>query len=936
MKTFFAAASGIAIAIAAPARLAAQEAPTIEVPAIDYDERVLDNGLRVISIKDETTPNVYVSMWYEVGGKHDPDGRSGFAHLFEHILSRKTENIPYADISRMVDDVGGSRNASTWFDRTNYYEIVPAEYLERMLWTHAERMARPVVDQEVFEAERSIVKEEFRQRYLAQPYGLSTLATIENVFSTLPSRRAVIGSIEDLDNASLEDALAFHEAYYGPDTATLIVAGNFTQDRLDALVDRYFADIPRRANPLPIAIDAQPTPLTGSRRVTVTAPNTPLPQAIIAWQMPPAGHEDIPALTVLDTILSTGDNDRLTPALIKTGLATGAGSGLGANEDASYFQMVATASSGTEAEALFDAMDRVIADIAANGPTAAEMAEAKNSILSSTLSSRETAIGRAQEIGETLVRTGDAAAADRMLQASLGVTAADVQRVARQYLRRDARVELVLTDGEFDPAGWANPVALPTFITPPPASRAPLALLPEGERMAAPEPGAEPDVPRPELERATLSNGIDVIVGETGDVPVATMAIILEGGSAADPRGKAGRAAFAAAMAEKGIPGMSAEQIAARFESLGASFGGGSGAEATYFTVRAPVATLAEAASLAGRIIAGADYPQDEFARERKRRLDGLRVQLGSPGGVAGTIIAPFIYGDAPYGIVGGGTPDSIAGLERDDLLAFREAYWRPENATVIIGGGIDAGQAQAIAETALGDWQASGAPGALPERYAGEMLPRRTLVVDQPGAGQAAVYAVARGLSRDNPAFYAAELVNAELGGSGTARLYNEVRAKRGLSYGAYSSVSARRDEGFISASSQTKNESASEVAKLLVDEMTRIGTEGVDAEVLDRRRVLLTGRFERGLETSSGFVNTVAGAIIDGMSPEQALTYGDRIEMVDAASAPAVFARYIDPSRVSLLIVGDADMFIDDLREWRPGVEVIAAEDLDLATAR
>ena len=204
-------AASTGFAICAPALAAEQSA---SVPKIEFKQRTLPNGLKVIAIQDASTPDVMVSMWYDVGSKHDPEGRSGFAHLFEHILSRKTVNMPYNAINRMVDDIGGTRNASTWYDRTNYYEIVPAEYLERMLWTHAERMARPVVDNEVFETERNVVKEELRQRVLAPPYGRFFSFVIgENVYNILPHRRPTIGSISDLDSATLADARAFHQAY---------------------------------------------------------------------------------------------------------------------------------------------------------------------------------------------------------------------------------------------------------------------------------------------------------------------------------------------------------------------------------------------------------------------------------------------------------------------------------------------------------------------------------------------------------------------------------------------------------------------------------------------------------------------------------------------------------------------------------------------------
>jgi zinc protease len=243
-------------ALAAGAQPATQGPGTarLSAPPIAYKARKLKNGLTVYTLRDTTTPNVSVSMWYEVGAKHDPAGRSGFAHLFEHILSRKTVNMPYNMINKLTEDVGGIRNASTSWDRTNYYEIVPARYLETMLWTHAERMARPVVDKEVFENERNVVKEELRERVLAPPYGRLSFATVENAWDKLPHRRPTIGSIADLEAARLEDARAFHEAFYGPDTATLIVAGNFDAAQLDRWVDQYFASVPARAKKISLAI----------------------------------------------------------------------------------------------------------------------------------------------------------------------------------------------------------------------------------------------------------------------------------------------------------------------------------------------------------------------------------------------------------------------------------------------------------------------------------------------------------------------------------------------------------------------------------------------------------------------------------------------------------------------------------------------------------
>jgi zinc protease len=414
----------------------------LSVPPLAYKMRKLKNGLTVYAMRDTTTPNVLVSVWYEVGAKHDPAGRSGFAHMFEHILSRKTVNMPYNMINKLTEDVGGIRNASTSWDRTNYYETVPARYLETMLWTHAERMARPVVDAEVFEKERNVVKEELRQRVLAPPYGrLFSFVSVENAWDKLPHRRPTIGSIADLDAAKLEDARAFHEAFYGPDTATIIVSGNFDEAQLDRWVDQYFGPIQPREKKISLKIKERETPRTQPRLVTAYAPNVPLPVVGSLWQTPASSSADVAALEVLDGILTSGNNSRLYQSLVHSKqLATQVGGNLIDLEETGFyapFVFLAGGKSVAEAEtALAAELERV----RTQPVTAAELAEAKNEIIAQALRERETFSGRAFELGEALVRTDDPRHPDKRLAEVQKVTAADVQRVARKYLSPNSRV----------------------------------------------------------------------------------------------------------------------------------------------------------------------------------------------------------------------------------------------------------------------------------------------------------------------------------------------------------------------------------------------------------------------------------------------------------------------------------------------------------------
>ncbi|WP_232366679.1 M16 family metallopeptidase [Alteripontixanthobacter muriae] len=384
----FLAASTAAIALSAAMPLFAQDAAgtAITAPEIDYTMWTLDNGLRVIAIKDDTTASVTTSMWYDVGSKLDPEGRSGFAHLFEHILSRKTVNMPYNQIYGLTADVGGTRNASNGPDRTNYFETVPAEYLERMLWTHRERMAFPVVDDEVFNRERDVVTEELRQRVLAPPYGrFQRFVLPENAYDTTAYRRPGIGSIEELDAATLEDALAFHEAYYGPDTATLIVAGNFEMTDLRAMVDKYFADIPRRENPLPLELGAEEPERTSLRTIVARAPNVPLPVRGTLWKGPKMASEDTAALEVLSAIMARGDNSRFNEALVRSGKAVDASFFYSDGEEAGMIAGFAITNPTADAEEVKTILDAEIERVRITPVSAAELAEAKNEIFSTAL-----------------------------------------------------------------------------------------------------------------------------------------------------------------------------------------------------------------------------------------------------------------------------------------------------------------------------------------------------------------------------------------------------------------------------------------------------------------------------------------------------------------------------------------------------------------------
>ena len=932
-------AAAIALGLSMPALAdnhAESGASELSAPKIEYTMWTLDNGLRVIAIPDDTTSTVTTSLWYDIGSKLDPEGRSGFAHLFEHILSRKTENMPYNMIYGLTADIGGTRNASNWVDRTNYYEQVPAAYLETMLWTHRERMAKVVVDEEVFETERGVVKEELRQRVLAPPYGrLQRFVIPENAFDVMPHRRPGIGSIEDLDSATLDDARAFYEAYYGPDTATLIVAGNFHMDALRSLVDEYFADIPPRANPVDLAIATREPELTGPRTVNATAPNVPLPVVGAVWKGPPTTHPDAAAIEVLEAIMARGDNSRLNNALVRSGQAVQAIAGASMFREAGQIAAYVVVSSEDMLEMAGATLNSEIERLRTEPVTIAEINEAKSEIVASTLRRRETARGRAFELGEALVSSDDPDFADKRLTEITEVTADDILRVAAEYLDPQKQVSITYTEGEDDPSKYANPTPMPEFRTLPPAQGEIRSVKPEGERMAPPGPGATPDVAAPEFVEGTLSNGIRVVAVQTGEVPIATISMLVPGGSKTDPREKAGIAQLAASLADKGIDGMGATQIAAKFESLGANFGGGAGSDGTTFSLSAPIANLDEAGALAAKIVRGATYPEDEFNRERARAVNGLQVGMKEPGSLSRFVARVAMYGDAPYGTQPDGTTQSLERISREDLLRHREAYFHPDAMQIVITGGIAPDAAIALAEQMFGDWQVATPAAVIPSNAAGEDQPVRTIVIDMPDAGQASVIAAVRAPSRMDDDYFPLELANSVLGGGSSGRLFEEIRTKRSLSYGAYSGFADRQDTSILTASAQTKNETAAEVAQILLNEFERLGNEPLSEDLLEKRRLYLSGSNARRLETSSGLNSTIATLLQQGVAPVEATRIADRLAAVDAEAASEAAREYVDPARATIVIVGDAEQFIEGVQALRDNVEIISASAMDLSRA-
>ena len=411
------------------------------MPQLKFTDRTLPNGMRVLSAPDHSSPTVAIQVWYHVGSKDDPNQRSGFAHLFEHIMFKSTKNMKSEMMDRLTEDVGGFNNAFTSDDVTVYFEVVPSNYLETLIWAEADRLSGLNVDDANFKSERDVVKEEYRQGVLAPPYGKFFYLLQQRSFVDHPYKRPTIGSIEDLDAASLENVQAFHATYYRPDNATLVVVGDFDPKQLDAWVDKYLAPIPKPNKALPRVNTKEPA-RQKETRLTERGSND-LPAVGLTYIAPRQGDPDADALRVADAILSAGESSRLYNSLVYTQqLAVEADSNFETREDVSLFVLLAVLSEGKKVEDAEKSLLTEIKKLQDAPVSSAELEKAKNQIITDQLRQRETSNGKALALGEAAVLLGDPARVNTDLARLQAVTAADVQRVMKKYFADENRLVL--------------------------------------------------------------------------------------------------------------------------------------------------------------------------------------------------------------------------------------------------------------------------------------------------------------------------------------------------------------------------------------------------------------------------------------------------------------------------------------------------------------
>lgn len=940
---------------AAPAT--AQTAKTT-LAKIQYRKRILANGLTVYSVRNRHSPTVAIQVWYKVGSKDDPGSRSGFAHLFEHMMFKSTRNMASETMDRLTEDVGGENNAFTAEDMTVYFEVVPSNYLETLLWAEAERMGNLSVVEGNFASERSVVQEEYRQSVLAPPYGRLGVLINEHSFTVHPYKRDTIGSIADLQAASLFDVQKFHQTYYRADNAVLIVVGDFDPAQLDGWVNKYFGRIGKYSEPIPRVTIAEPM-RTGEKRFKETAPNVPLPALAVTYLTPPVSHPDAQALRLAQVLLSSGESSRLYRAMVyEQQIAQDANARADLRADAGLFTLTVTAASGKTLSAIEKSLFAEITKLQRAPVSAAELLKARNQLMASTLSERETNEGIAFALGNAAVVLKDPERINTDIVRLQAVTAADIMRVAKKYFVPQNRVVISYEKSANKAKGTQTAATNPPPVEKPQEGASQLPKLPnpfekheeheedeeeedkekEGKEKETPPAPANPrSAVFPTPVEKQLPNGLRVVVIPRPGSGLVSAEMVVRAGGAADPTKAAGLANFTASLLTRGTATRTAPKIAEEIEAIGGSISANAAWDGTFVSLSILKTNLTAAMPLYAEVIRRPAFATAEVERLRAEEVDQLGVSLESPGTLASYVAARVAFGSGPYGHPRGGTIESLKGITPKDVADFHKVYYQPGNAVLVLGGDLTPSEGFALAQRFFGDWKRAVGAGNMAPSVA-QMIPSpptrpgRVVVVDKPDAGQTAVVLIRWAIARSSADYYKALVANSVLGGGFSSRLNQEVRIKRGLSYGAFSSIAPRRLIGPFVASTQTKNETAPDVAILLRDELAILATAPLLPKELTPRKAALTGSYARSLETGSGLTEEVAELALFQRPFSELANYLPGVQAVTAEQVTEFASRILKAENADLILVGDGSKFLPALKAKFPNVEVIPASKIDL----
>jgi zinc protease len=870
---------------------------------IRYTEYTLDNGLRLIVHEDHKAPIVALNLWYHVGSKNEEPGKTGFAHLFEHLMFNGSENFN-DEFFKPFERVGAtSMNGTTYFDRTNYFENVPKTALDMALWMESDRMGHMLgaVTQERLDEQRGVVQNEKRQGD-NQPYGKVHYHILEGVFPQgHPYSWSTIGSMEDLDAASLEDVHEWFRSYYGPNNAVLVIAGDVEPPQVLEKVEKYFGDIPPGP---PIARHQRWTVRLDNDKRQIVQDRVPQARIYKTWGAPEFRAEDADLLQLADAVLTMGKTSRLYERLVyKEQIATDVASYQFAGDIGGFYYINASAQPGNDLVAVERAIDEEIARFLEGGPTAEELERARTQITSSVIRGLEQVGGfggKTDILAQNAVYAGDPGFYKTSLQRLEKATPEAVRNAARRWLGSGNYTLEVHPFADLRASGDG------------------------ADRSAVPETTSFPEVRFADFERDNLSNGVELIVAHRSAVPVVNFSLSLDAGYASDQFAEPGTSGLAMAMLDEGTRKRNALEISDEAARLGANIAADSGIDSSTVTMSALKENLNESLDLYADIILNPTFPDTELERLRKQWQARIQQEKTQPLTTALRIFPGLLYGDGhayALPLTGSGTEDSVERITRESLVDYHRTWFKPNNATLIVVGDTTMDEIKPRLEKLFAGWKV----GEVPTKNIGDVPLRaqqQVYLVDRPGAQQSIIIAgnIAPPAGSGND--IAIETMNEILGGSFTSRINMNLREDKHWAYGAFTFILDTKGQrpfmAYAPVQTDKTMESMAELRRELGEYLRQHPPTADELnKVKDNNTLSLPGRWE----TANAVLRDIGEIVTFELPDNYWDTYAERVRGLSLDDVNDAADKVVKPDNLIWVVIGDREKIESRIRELELG---------------
>lgn len=871
---------------------------------IPFKKFVLTNGLTLIVHEDHKAPIVAVNLWYHVGSKNEKPGKTGFAHLFEHLMFTGSDHFKGGGDQRAffeaMERIGATDlNGTTSNDRTDFFENVPKNALDVALWIESDRMGHLLgsVDKARLDTQRGVVQNEKRQGE-NEPYGVVEELIVKGTAPVgHPYSWTVIGSMEDLNAASLEDVKTWFTNYYGAANTVLVLAGDIDAETALKKAEHYFGEIP--AGP-PVAKYQTWIPKMGGTRREIVSDRVPQARIYKVWNVPPYGEKDNVSLDLVSDVLASGKSSRLFKRLVyDEQIATDVSAPVSPNEISGQFMIVATARPGVDLARVEKAIDEEVAKFLAKGPTAAELQRAKAGKIAGFVRGIERVGGfggKSDVLAMNETYKGDPGFYQVPLKFTREATTKELQQAAKDWLTDDVYILEVHPYPEFETT--ASTV----------------------DRTNLPTPGADPEAKFPAFQRAQLSNGLKLLLVERHSLPLVQFNLQLDVGYAADQFAIPGTAKLTFQMLDEGTARRTSLQISDELAALGANLGAGSSLDSSSVGLSSLTSTLDPALDIYSDVILNPAFPTADFARLQKQLLAGIQQEKREPFGMALRVFPKLLYGNGhAYGnpLRGSGTEASVAKLTPADLRKFHSTWFKPNNATLIIVGDTTLKEITPKLEKLFAKWQ----PGSVPTKnLATVQLQPKTAVylVDRPGAVQSVILAGHVGLPKSDPDSIAIETLNTVLGGTFTSRVNMNLREDKHWAYGAGTIQLWSKGQGPFVAYAPVQADKTKE-SMIEMDKELRgvLGTRPVTAEELATAQKNQTLSLPGQWETMDAVGGSIAEIVTFGLPENYFTTYPDKVRALTVNDLSKAAQKSVHPDQLTWVVVGDRAKIEPGLRE-------------------